>query len=1113
MIAKLFTAWKEQQNSLIIDIDGLDLIQYNKFLTSAGLPIAGRELVKRIVNSVAFFSKGCLGITSIETLPLEITPLLERFAIVFDLTYTRFLDLKQAEDQAHEAKIELALERVRARTMAMQKSDELAETAVILYEQLYDLGNIPEQINIGIVDDNKDTIHWWVTEQGGKQIDIRFTTATTGPETLNKIYDCWKTQRKSAIVDSAGDELTEWLAYMRNEVGLKLKEDLIKNHRVNTVASFTDGVIAFTTPEIPSPETVFVLEKFASVFNLAYTRFLDLQKAEAQTRLAQIELGLERVRAKAMAMKKSEELSGVISTVFIELTKLDFSLTRTMLWFFDENSDSFEVWMANSETDKSRGSMRGPIEHPYHKRLLQVWKERKTKWVYELRGDEKKNLDDYLFTQTAAQYLPEEVKAGVRAPEIIINSFSFHNFGGLQADGLQELTEENLDILYRFSKEFDLTYTRFLDLQKAEAQAKEAKIEASLERVRGKAMAMHSSEDLDATISVFYHELETLSVTPRRCGVGLVEKESRIVEISSMNTTDQGNAIKVIGKLVLSGNAVLEGIYDHWRQQIEYYPVLRGIEIKDYYALLQSQIAYPDYTHDAVQFGYFFSFPEGAVYAWTEKELIEEELKIYRRFTSVLSLTYKRYQDLKNAEARAQIAIKEATLDRVRGEIASMRTADDLQRITPLVWRELTALGVPFFRCGLFILDAINKKIYFYLSTPDGKPLAALQLEYNHNETTINAVNHWRLQKVYTEHWGKEQFVAFTQSLIKQRQIQTSITFQGGEEPPESLQLLFVPFTQGMMYVGSAEPLATNQVELVQALADTFSTAYARYEDFTKLEAAKAQVEHAFKDLRATQTQLIQSEKMASLGELTAGIAHEIQNPLNFVNNFSEVSNELIKEIQDIRNKTKDDRDEGLTDDLLNDIEQNLEKINHHGKRADAIVKGMLQHSRSSSGVKEPADINALCDEYLRLSYHGLRAKDKLFNTKFATDFDSSLPKINVVPQDIGRVILNLLTNAFYAVNEKTKLNIQGYESMVIISTRRVQDKVEIKVSDNGNGIPQKVLDKIFQPFFTTKPTGQGTGLGLSLSYDIIKAHGGEIKVSTAKGEGAEFIIVVPINY
>jgi two-component system NtrC family sensor kinase len=274
-----------------------------------------------------------------------------------------------------------------------------------------------------------------------------------------------------------------------------------------------------------------------------------------------------------------------------------------------------------------------------------------------------------------------------------------------------------------------------------------------------------------------------------------------------------------------------------------------------------------------------------------------------------------------------------------------------------------------------------------------------------------------------------------------------------------------------------------------------------------EIEQQKKQVEESMEQLQSTQSQLIQSEKMASLGELTAGIAHEIQNPLNFVNNFSEVSTELVDEMKsEIKNGNYDE-----VNVIADDVKQNLEKINHHGTRAADIVKGMLQHSRSSSGLKEPAVINALADEYLRLAYHGLKAKDIDFNATMKTDFDESIDKINIIPQDIGRVILNLITNAFYAVNEKSKQGIADYEPTVSVVTKKVNHQVEIRVTDNGNGIPPNILDKIFQPFFTTKPTGQGTGLGLSLSYDIVKAHGGELKVETKVEIGTEFIIQLPI--
>jgi signal transduction histidine kinase len=334
-----------------------------------------------------------------------------------------------------------------------------------------------------------------------------------------------------------------------------------------------------------------------------------------------------------------------------------------------------------------------------------------------------------------------------------------------------------------------------------------------------------------------------------------------------------------------------------------------------------------------------------------------------------------------------------------------------------------------------------------------------------------------------------------------------------GDKIPDRTYHLY-KFSSGT--IGAATPgnISAESWELLQRAASVFSLAYSRFKDLTqaridlqRLKEAKQKAEEALTELQATQKQLIQSEKMASLGELTAGIAHEIQNPLNFVNNFSEVSKELLDEMREAIEK-------GDTEDakeIMNDVIQNLEKINHHGKRADGIVKGMLQHSSSGSGKKEPTNINALADEYLRLAYHGLRAKDKSFNATMKTEFDESIGNINIIPQDIGRVILNLITNAFYEVDKKKKRIDGDYDPTVSVSTKKENGNVIIQVKDNADGIPQKILDKIFQPFFTTKPTGQGTGLGLSLSYDIVKAHGGELKVETKEGEGTEFIIQLPV--
>jgi len=331
------------------------------------------------------------------------------------------------------------------------------------------------------------------------------------------------------------------------------------------------------------------------------------------------------------------------------------------------------------------------------------------------------------------------------------------------------------------------------------------------------------------------------------------------------------------------------------------------------------------------------------------------------------------------------------------------------------------------------------------------------------------------------------QVAAFNQQLKLQQQEQERIENQGKLKTIAIITLIAVFSTIGfLLYRNNRQKQKANQT----------------------LQEKNSQIEQTLSDLKATQKQLIQSEKMASLGELTAGIAHEIQNPLNFVNNFSDVNKELVDELKS--ELAIGNRQQAI--EIADDIKDNSEKINHHGKRADAIVKGMLQHSRSSSGQKELTDINTLADEYLRLAYHGFCAKDKSFNAKFETDLDKTIGKINVAPQDIGRVLLNLINNAFYAVDEKKRQLDGSYEPCVSISTKKVDSHVEVTVKDNGNGIQQKVLDKIFQPFFTTKPTGVGTGLGLSLSYDIVtKGHGGELKVHTVENAGSEFIIRLPV--
>ena len=731
--------------------------------------------------------------------------------------------------------------------------------------------------------------------------------------------------------------------------------------------------------------------------------------------------------------------------------------------------------------------------------------------VEEFLGEGCKTHYDYLMTiPVMGEALRHIVATGGSLPESQYDHIAFFKYGFLLFITYQPVPDSH-EVFKRFAKVFEQTYTRFLDLKKAEGQAREAQIEVALERVRASAMSMQSSADVGKTVITLFEELGNLVRDKSlRCGIGILEGFDKMETWVATLNTDEKVDLKM-GMLDMTVHPLLKGVKNAWKTKksgFKYH--LMGQDVIDYFTALNHEADYPVFVNlDSLPNQVFhnsFVFGEGVLFAFTHQSLTEEAVNILRRFTSVFEHTYTRYLDLQKAEAQVKETIKQASLDRVRGEIASMRSAQDLERITPIIWNELIALSVPFIRCGVFIIQEEEENVQVYLSSPNGQSLGVLSLEMGSSELTDQTVENWRKGQIYKHHWNREEFIAWTQSLVEQGKVQNFKTYQGSESPPKTLDLNFVPFKQGMLYVGNVKPLTEEEINLVSALANTFSIAYARYEDFSRLEKAKKSIELTLAELKSAQAQLIQSEKMASLGELTAGIAHEIQNPLNFVNNFSEVSKELIEELNEERNKQKEERDETLEDELLSDIQNNLDKINHHGQRASAIVKGMLQHSRSSEGKKEPTDINALCEEYLRLAYHGLRAKDKSFNADFKTDFDTSMPKIEVVPQDLGRILLNLINNAFYAVNEKAKTGMEGYRPEVLVSTRSTGNEVEISVKDNGPGIPDPIKAKIFQPFFTTKPTGSGTGLGLSLSYDIVKAHGGEIKLESTVGKGEDGI-------
>jgi len=890
---------------------------------------------------------------------------------------------------------------------------------------------------------------------------------------------------------------------------IKVAEHLSEKEKGELTKSVKNADKELTISEFKLERTEKVKKTTAILLEETIEELEQKRKAvEEQNRELEIEASLERVRARTMGMQKSDELSETARVLFQQFSELGENPDQLSIGIVNESEKVLEIWLSVQGTQMNRMFKVSVDEPIVIDKIYDAWKKQKKTLVIDISGNDlrkyndfRNNLDEYKdYNVVKYNFSSEENRRVIYC--------AFFPKGLLSIATPEPRPEETLKLLERFAGVFDGTYTRFLDLQKAEAQAREAKIEAALERVRSRTMAMHQSNELAETASVLFNQLIVLGIEPNRLYIAIMKDDAGNAEF--WITDEDGSKVSSGFSAKLNDNRSFNKMFEGWKRKDNCLIIdMQGKELQDYFEHLgKLNVPFKGGLSQKRRVQSIAYFSQGFIGIASPDLQPEKTVNLLERFAAVFNLTYRRFLDLEKAEAQAREAIKQASLDRIRGEIASMRTAEDLNRITPIIWRELTTLEVPFIRCGVFIVDETQEKVQVYLTTPDGKSLGVLNLPFQSNELTSNTVEHWKKEQVYQEHWNKEEFINWTKSMMELGQVQNPETYQGSSTPPESLNLHFVPFTQGMLYVGDVSPLTDEKLDLVKTLADAFSIAYARYEDFKNLEEAKNKIELTLSELKSAQAQLVHSEKMASLGELTAGIAHEIKNPLNFVNNFSEISGELLDEIdEELENNNKE---EILA--ILKDLKQNLKKINEHGKRADSIVKGMLLHSRGTAGEKTLTDINDLLEQYVNLAYHGMRATNKEFNITIEKDYDKTLEKINVVPQDLSRVFLNIINNGCYAAFErKKKSGDNEFFPTLKVSTKNLKDKVEIRIGDNGNGIPKDILDKIFQPFFTTKPTGEGTGLGLSLSYDIVtKIHGGELKVESEEGKHTEFIIVIP---
>ena len=854
------------------------------------------------------------------------------------------------------------------------------------------------------------------------------------------------------------------------------------------------------------------------------------KELEQRKREAEVEIALERVRSRAMAMQKGDELVEVVRLLDIEIAGLGIEISGTqIITDFTNPEDGLNDWFATEGQEYLEKFHIPYIDHPVTEKFMDALNKGVDFYTDNYSKTEKNNYFRLLFKDSDFRKIPKERQeqvydspGWVRA--IVVSKNSALIF---QRYISQEFNKDEEEIFKRIGKVFEQAYTRFLDLQKAEEQARKSQIELSLERIRTLATSMQKSQDLlDIVVTMhaeftnlgheahyFWHmrwledtyqkamtsgdgsRIGNVMELPRHIhgDIPLLAEWENSKEPTIVYTMDAESAVDYVDKMITLGSF----------QQID--PQAPSPEDIRHIGGLTFIMART--THGEI--GY--SLP-GVV-----ENPPEDDLKTLVRFAHAFDLAYKRFEDLQEAEQRAYESKVEASLERVRGMAAAMNHSDDLKQIAEEMFKEMEMLKINPLRYGLAMIDGTKKEAELWASTVNNnlylEQLGNLSLTWH--PMLLQAYDAWDAQH--------EEFIY----VLKGKELSDYYKKIGTINPEiPDLQTLvnpdnnvihyccFFPFKSGTMYAFTGGEPDEEGKSILKRFANVFEQAFARFEDLQKTETQarmireeRDRLDQALKELYATKDQLVQQEKLASLGQLTAGIAHEIKNPLNFVNNFSELSVELIEETKAELSAVSDqlsagDRekvDEAL--EILNDIEMNLRKIHEYGSRADSIVKSMLEHSRGGTGKLEPTDLNALVKEYVNLSFHGMRAGKNPINVDLQFELNETIGEVPLIAEDFSRVIVNLSNNAFDAMREKLSEKGKGkgekYTPKLIIRTFIKNQATIIEIEDNGPGIPDEIKDKIMQPFFTTKKGTEGTGLGLSITNDIIKAHGGILSIET----------------
>lgn len=875
---------------------------------------------------------------------------------------------------------------------------------------------------------------------------------------------------------------------------------------------------------------------------------LEKQVAEQTTDLLkknrelEIEAASERVRAKAMSMEKPNDIMNVLNVMKEEVDKFEFGNISTWIWTRDDNGmiTQWDISEHIEEGNLVNFNLRFDInKFPEINRHTKEWERGKKYYTLNWQADKLQDI-----VNEVAEMDPESGKMFQEAVDVgqiedYWQAAAPFSQGVVGLDFTSTPPETTEAILIKMSSAFNMAYQRFEDLQKAEAQAREAKVELSLERIRAQATGMQESSDLLDIVVTMHAEFTALGHEAHYFW------HMRWLENTYEKAMTSGDGSKIGNVMELPRNFHQNEAMNKWEETDEPIGVfaLDTDAAIDYIDRMVSEGRFDKIDHNAPGpddiraiegITFVMARTTHGEIGYSLPGVVEnppvEDLETLERFAGVFDLAYRRFEDLLALEKRAYTLKIEASLERVRGMASAMNHSDDLMQIAEAMFKELEILKINPLRYGLGMINGETKEAELWASTVnDGHYLDMLG--------TISLTWHPMLQQTF-DAWDA-QHEEFTYKLegeelsnyyLKIGEVNKDIPNLDQLQDPNTdivQYASFFPFKSGALYAFTESEPNEEGRSILKQFSSVFEQAHIRYNDLQTAEKQDRQIreerdrlEIALKELKATQDQLVQQEKLASLGQLTAGIAHEIKNPLNFVNNFSEVSVELIDETKEELSAVSDqlsEEDREKVDEamqILGFIEANLKKIHEHGSRADSIVKSMLEHSRGGSGILEPTNLNALIKEFTNLSFHGMRAAENPINLDLQFELDENITDVPLISEDFSRVILNLCNNAFDAMREKMiaeeeQETEESYKPVMTVRTHSEKGNVIVEVEDNGPGIPDEMKDKIMQPFYTTKKGTEGTGLGLSITNDIIKAHGGFIEIESTPGQGSIFKIVL----